>query len=73
MKTLTLAALMAFSAGCVVAVDPEPVTVTSGHVCVGDCDHYYHGGRYYHARGHRHGHGCGHVLRGGVWVTLSAH
>ena len=75
MKTLLLAALMAFSVGCVVSghIDGEPVTVRSGHTCVGDCDHYYHGGRYYYVKGHRHGPGCGHVLRGGVWVTLSAH
>jgi hypothetical protein len=75
MKTLMLllAAIMAFSAGCVVSGHVEPVAVSPGHVCVGDCDHYYRGGRYYHVKGHRHGPGCGHVLREGVWVTLSAH
>jgi hypothetical protein len=72
MKTLLflLAGLLAFSAGgCVVSGSGEIVAVAPGHVCVGDCDHYYDGGRYYHVRGHRHGPGCGHVLRGGVWVV----
>jgi hypothetical protein len=79
MKKLMLAVLMAFSAlmafstGCVVSSDGEVVAVAPGHVCVGDCDHYYHGGRYYYVRGHHHGPGCGHVLRGGVWVVASAY
>ena len=73
MKTLMLAALMAFSAGCVVSgtARGEVVAVAPGHVCAGDCDHYYDGGRYYYVKGHRHGPGCGHVLRGGVWVVAS--
>ena len=71
MKTLLMAALMALTAfsagGCVVSGSGEIVAVAPGHVCVGDCDHYYSGGHYY--RGHRHGPGCGHVLRAGVWVV----
>jgi hypothetical protein len=43
--------------------------VAPGHVCAGECDHYYQGGRYYYVHGHHHGPGCGHVFRGGVWVT----
>ena len=78
MKKLMMAALVAFSAllafstGCVVSSEGEAVAVAPGHVCVGDCDHYYHGGRYYYAH-HRHGPGCGHILRGEVWVVASAH
>jgi hypothetical protein len=79
MKKLMLAVLMAFSAlmavstGCVVSADGEVVAVAPGHACIGDCDHYYHGGRYYYVKGHRHGPGCGHTLRGGVWVVASVH
>ena len=69
---VAFSALLAFSTGCVVSSDGEAVAVAPGHVCVGDCDHYYHGGRYYYAH-HRHGPGCGHVLRNGVWVVVSAH
>jgi hypothetical protein len=44
------------------------VRVDEGHVCSGDCDHYYHEGRYLVIRGHHHGPGCGHHLEGIRWV-----
>lgn len=71
MKKLLMAALVALSAGCVVSGHGEVVAVAPGHVCIGDCDHYYDGGHYYHVRGHRHGPGCGHVFRGGLWVVVN--
>ncbi len=63
------AVLLVLPPGCTVSTGGhgEVVSVGLGHVCVGDCDHYYDGGHYY--RGHRHGSGCGHVHQKGVWVV----
>lgn len=75
---LTAAAVVAFGlTGCVVHAHPyvppahhRVVVVDRGHVCHDGCDHYCHEGRWYVVEKHHHGAGCGHVLRGGVWVIV---
>jgi hypothetical protein len=59
--------------GCVVSGSVAvplgpPVIVAHGHVHSAHCGHYKHRGRWYHASHHHHGPGCGHTLRGGVWM-----
>jgi len=46
------------------------VRIESGHICTGDCGHYYHRRHWYHHAGHVHGPGCGHAMRGGIWVVV---
>lgn len=51
---------------------PKQLTLVSfdaGHVCTGDCDHYFEEGRTYRVRhGHVHGPGCGHHFDGTRWI-----
>ncbi len=61
--------LLGTAAGCYVEPNRERVVVDQDHRCTDRCTHYYHSGHWYVAEGHRHGPGCGHVLRGGVWIV----
>ena len=42
------------------------------HVCTVRCDHYYDRDRFIRIRNHRHGPGCGHVLRERRWIAVHA-
>jgi len=70
---VALAAVIGLS-GCVVhdhhRHGGKRIKIESSHVCSDGCDHYHHHGHWYHAPRHAHGPGCGHVLRGGIWVTI---
>lgn len=41
--------------------------VPSGHVCTYSCTHFFQGGSWFTCR---HGYGCRHELRNGVWVPV---
>ena len=50
-------------------------TLVSGCIVVHDrssarAGYFYGGGRWHHIPGHIHGPGCGHELRGSVWVEI---
>jgi hypothetical protein len=49
---------------------PGHVVVAEGCHHTAHCGHYYHKGKWHHHGGHVHGHGCGHVFRGGIWVIV---
>ena len=56
-------------AGVAIPIGP-PVVVARGHVHSAQCGHYRHRGHWYRAEHHHHGPGCGHRLRGGVWILV---
>jgi len=72
--TLVVLAVAAMVSGCVVhehgyVRTGARVRIEPGHICTGGCNHYYNRKHWYHA-GHVHGPGCGHAMRGGVWIVL---
>lgn len=73
LAVMTIAATLALP-GCHLSAgthrDQDVVEVDSRHRCDDYCSHYNHEGHWYSDRGHRHGPGCGHALRGGIWITL---
>ena len=72
MKSIVLAAALAWGGGCIVTAHPPhgSVIIGPGHIHGDSCGHHFHRGRWYVNPGHHHRLGCGHVFRGGVWVTV---